>query len=329
MEALVCEAFSTPPGLARRQVPVPSPRPGEVLVRVAAAGLGFVDALICAGRYQLRPDLPFTPATEAAGWVEAVGEGVRSLTPGDRVAALVAGGALAQFAISKEALAAKIPDALPFRTAAACVTNYCTVAYGLAALGRAAAGETLLVLGAGGGLGLAAIDFARAHGLQAVALASTAEKRQAALGQGAALAIDYGADDWRAEVERHLGKGPADIVFDAVGGPASEPAFRLLRPGGRHLVVGFASGDIARLPMNLPLLKRSALVGVDWGGAVRADHALFRPTFAPVAAALAAGALRPGRVEAVPLDAAGDALGRLSARQAHGKIVVDLVEGAG
>ncbi|WP_103727654.1 NADPH:quinone oxidoreductase family protein [Novosphingobium sp. HII-3] len=329
MDALVCEDFSERPTLVKHRVDAPHVKAGEVRLKVACAGLGFVDALICAGQYQLRPPLPFTPGSEVAGWVDAVGEGVDTLKPGDRVAALVTSGALAEYAIAREALAVRIPDALSFAQAAASVTNYSTVAYGLGQLGKAAAGETMLVLGAGGGLGMAALDFGRMLGLRSVALASTEAKRAAALEQGAAIVLDNGAEDWRQNVEAQIGKGAVDIVFDPVGGPASDPAFRTLAPGGRHLVLGFAAGEIPRLPLNLPLLRRSSLVGVDWGGAIRADHKLFRPTFAPIAEALSTGALLPARVTAVTSAGASVSLARLRNRDVEGKLVVEIEREAG
>ncbi|MDO7836447.1 NADPH:quinone oxidoreductase family protein [Sphingobium sp. HBC34] len=324
MAALVCEAFSPLPRLCSREVAIPEPGIGEIRLKVACAGLGFVDALVCSGEYQVKPPLPFTPGNEVAGCVDAVGAGVTSLKPGDRVAALVAGGGLGEYALAREALVVAIPDALPFLTAAACVTNYTTVAFGLQGLGRPAKGETMLVLGAGGGLGMAALDFGRMLGLRTIALASNEEKRRAANMQGATIVMDYSGGDWRRAVEAEIGKAAVDIIFDPVGGAMSEPAFRLLAIGGRHLVLGFASGEIARLPLNLPLLRRADIIGVDWGGAVRGDVTLFRPTFAPVAQALADGVLRPTGIQPIAFRDSQEALARLRNRQAHGKSVVEV-----
>lgn len=324
MSALACEEFNENPCLIERAMPVPAPGPGEVRLQVASAGIGFVDALICAGQYQVRPPLPFVPGSEVAGWVDAVGPGVESVKVGDRVAALVGGGGLGDHVIAREPLVARIPDALSFTVAAGCITNYCTLAFGLQGLGQPVAGETMLVLGAGGGLGMAGLDFGRMLGLRTVALASTAEKRRSAREQGADIVIEYeGGGELRRDVEAVLGKNAVDIVFDPVGGPASEAAFRLLAIGGRHLVLGFASGEIPRLPLNLPLLRRASVVGVDWGGAIRADATMFRPAFGPIVEALANGSLRPADFQAVPRHQAQAALTQLRQRKAHGKLVLE------
>lgn len=322
---MVCPAFTAPVRLALHERDVPVPKSAELLVEVATAGLGYVDALICEGRYQVRPTIPFVPGVEIAGRVVAVGSGVTAFTVGDRVAGLAESGALAEYAIVREALAVSLPANISTVVAAASLTNYCTALYGLADLGDARSGETVLVLGAGGGVGMAAIDVARWLGLRPIAAASSRAKRDAAATQGAAGMVDYLLPDWRAALETEIGKGAIGLVFDTVGGPFSEPAFRTLAPGGRHLVVGFASGDIARLPLNLPLLKRSSLVGVDWGGALRADHTLFRPMFTRVLDGLAGGALQPMLQECVPLADAGKALAQLGARRWQGKLVVDVV----
>lgn len=324
MSALVCEAFSPRPRLACRAMPIPRPGLGEVRIRVASAGLGFVDALICSGEYQIKPQLPFVPGFEVAGWVDAVGEGVDSLQVGDRVAGIVARGGLGQYVVAPTHALVAIPVALPFAAAAGCLTNYATVAFGLQRLGRPVEGETMLVLGAGGGLGMAALDFGRMLGLRTLALAASEQKRRAALEQGADIVMDYSGKDWRRDMEAKIGKAAVDIVFDPVGGAMSEPAFRLLAIGGRHLVLGFASGEIARLPLNLPLLRRADVIGVDWGGAMRSDPTLFRSTFAPIAQALSDGKLRPAAIHSIAPREAEAALASLRDRKAYGKLVVDM-----
>jgi NADPH2:quinone reductase len=324
MRSLQCLAYSMPPVLEFVDRPVPSPGPGQLAVRVEAVGLGFVDALLCAGRYQVKPPLPYTPGSEVAGTIVGVGDGVSGFSAGERVAGLAAGGGLAEVAIIDTALAVPLSDAIDAATAAGAVTNYSACYYGLVELGQARAGETALVLGAGGGIGLAALDLGRALGVRTIALASSADKRAAAIAQGASLAVDGSAPDWRETLEREIGKGAIDIVVDPVGGDASETAFRMLAPGGRHLVIGFASGDIPRLPLNLPLLKRASLVGVDWGGEIRANPARFADHWAPVLAMIGAGTLTPAFPPAVAMEEVADALARLARREWQGKLVVEM-----
>lgn len=240
----------------------PAPGPGMVRLRVAACGVGYVDALVSLGRYQVKPALPHVPGKEVAGWVEAIGEGVDGLAVGDRVIAQADGG-FAELAIAPAATVVKIPDRLGFAPAAGFRINYITALHGLRDRARLAPGETLLVTGAAGGVGSAAIQVGKRLGARVIAAASTPAKRAFAKGLGADLAIDSAVEGFRERI-RDLcgGKGP-DVVFDPVCGPLFEPAFRCLTWRGRHLVVGFAGGPIPALPANLPLLKGAALVGVD------------------------------------------------------------------
>ena len=245
-----------------REGDVPRPGAGEVLVKVAACGVGYVDALVALGRYQVKPPLPHTPGQEAGGWVEAVGPGVSGLAPGDRVMASVRGG-FAEFAIAPAATVAKIPDAMSFAQAAGFRINYLTALHGLRDRGMVRPGERLLVLGAAGGVGTAAIEVGKILGAEVIAAASSEEKRAFARARGAAQVLDTAPEGWRERLKAVCGgKGP-DVVFDPVCGPLFELAFRSLVWGGRHLVVGFVGGEIPALRANLTLMKGAALLGVD------------------------------------------------------------------
>jgi NADPH2:quinone reductase len=241
---------------------VPRPGPGEVLIKVAACGVGYVDALVALGRYQVKPALPHTPGQEAGGWIEAIGEGVQGLAPGDRVMASVRGG-FAQFAIAPASATVKIPSRMSFVQAAGFRINYLTALHGLSDRGALAKGERLLVLGAAGGVGTAAIQVGKILGAEVIAAASSEEKRDFARTQGADHVMDTAPDGWRDRLKAACsGKGP-DVVFDPVCGPLFQPAFRSLVWRGRHLVVGFVGGPIPALPANLTLMKGAALTGVD------------------------------------------------------------------
>ena len=270
MRAIRCHAYTGPNDLRLEEVPDPVPGPGQILIAVEACGLGFVDGLHVQGKYQVKIPLPFTPGSEASGRVSALGEGAPADLMGKRVAGFVMGGGLAEKALMMANACAIVPEDFDPTAAAAALINYGTAIYGFEDCGALKAGETVLVLGASGGVGMAAIDVARGMGATVIAAASSDDKRQAALARGAHKAIDYTQDDWRKALTEALeGKG-LDVVYDPVSGEWSEAAFRSLAPGGRHLVIGFASGEIAKLPLNLALLKRASLVGVDWGGHVRA-----------------------------------------------------------
>lgn len=239
----------------------PWPEPGEVLVKVAACGVGYVDALVALGRYQVKPPLPHTPGQEASGWVEAVGEGVSGLEPGDRVMAAVRGG-FGDYAIAPAAAVARLPDRMTFAQAAGFRINYLTALHGLRDRAGLRPGETVLVMGAAGGVGSAAVQVAKLMGARVIAAASSEEKRAFCSALGADAVIDTGSEGWRDRLKALLGPGGLDVVFDPVCGKLFELAFRSLAWGGRHLVVGFVGG-IPALPANLPLMKGSALTGVD------------------------------------------------------------------
>ncbi len=242
--------------------PTPAPGPGEVLLRVAACGVGYVDALVSLGRYQVKPALPHVPGQEVAGWVEALGEGVQGLQAGDRVMAQVRGG-FAELVLAAAASVHRIPERLAFAQAAGLRTNYITALHGLRDRAALQPGQTLLVLGAAGGTGTAAIQVGKRLGARVIAVASSVEKRAFALQAGADVAMESTADGFRDRLRALCGQSGPDVVFDPVCGPLFEPAFRSMGWRGRHLVVGFTGGPIPALPANLPLLKGAALVGVD------------------------------------------------------------------
>ena len=245
--------------------PAPSPGPGEVLVRVAACGVGYVDALIALGRYQVKPPLPHTPGSEVAGVIEALGEGVTGPGVGQRVMAQARGG-FAELTIAPAATATPIPDRMSFDQAAGFRINYLTALHGLTDRAALQPGERLLVTGAAGGLGMSAVQVGALLGARVIACASTPEKRAFALANGAAEAIDAGGDDsrgWRERLKALCEGGGPDVVFDPVCGPIFEAAFRSLAWRGRHLVAGFAGGPIPALPANLTLMKGASLTGVD------------------------------------------------------------------
>ena len=240
----------------------PAPKAGEVMVRVAACGVGYVDALVALGRYQVKPPLPHTPGSEVGGVVEVVGEGVTGLAVGQRVMAQGRGG-FAELMVAPASLVSPIPDAMSFEQAAGFRINYLTALHGLRDRARLAAGERLLVLGAAGGVGMAAVQIGAAMGAEVIAVGSSEDKRAFAAANGAAQVLDTGVEGWRDRLKALTGGKGLDVVFDPVCGPLFEAAFRSLAWNGRHLVVGFAGGPIPALPANLPLMKGGALMGVD------------------------------------------------------------------
>jgi NADPH:quinone reductase len=241
---------------------VPRPRPGEVLVKVAACGVGYVDALVALGRYQVKPSLPHTPGQDVSGWVEDAGDGVADLATGDRVMTTVRGG-FAEFVIAPAASVVKIPSRMKCGAAAAFRMNYVTALHGLRDRGNVKSGETVVVLGAAGGLGAAAIQVAKVGGARVIAVASTEEKRAFCKSLGADETLSTTPEGWRDRLKAACGGAGPNVVFDPVCGPLFEPAFRALAWGGRHRILGFVGGPIPALPANLPLMKGAALIGVD------------------------------------------------------------------
>ena len=269
--AVIGHAFGDPETYRLEEFDPGLPAAGEIRVAIKATGISFVDVLTAMGQYQYKPPLPFIPGSEYAGVVEALGKGVDGLAIGDRVFGSSLGGTFAEAGLFKAANVSKVPDAMPLEAAAVFPVNYQTAWHALVDRARARPGETLLVLGAAGGTGFAAIEVGKHLGLRVIASASSAEKRAAALAGGADACVETGAADWRDQVKAANDGRDIDIVFDSVGGDATELAFRTLGDDGRHLVIGFPAG-IPAIKTNLPLLKCASLIGVQMRG-----HALNRP----------------------------------------------------
>lgn len=321
MERITCTEWGPPEGLVLETVDDPEPGPGQVAIAVEAAGVNFVDALFVAGTYQIKVPPPFTPGSEVAGTVAAVGDGVDGFAVGDRVLSSVGLGAYASRVVVATASAAKIPDALSTPAAAALIQSYCTAWFALTRRIAVQPGERVLVLGAGGGVGLAAIDVARSLGGEVIAAASSDDKLSDATAMGATATIAYDDEDLKARA-RELAGGRLDVVVDPVGGDRTEPALRALGPGGRLLVIGFAAGDIPFLPANQVLLHNRTVAGVDWGawamGHVDEQTALL----AEVLDAVADRRLHPVEPTVRPLADAGAVLRDLLERRLKGKVVL-------
>jgi NADPH2:quinone reductase len=322
MRALVCSAFGPIADLRLGTLPDPVPGEGEVLIEVKAASVNFPDALIVQGRYQVRPKVPFAPGAEAAGLVRAVGPGVQGFAIGDAVVASTGHGAFAELCLAQAAKVSRLPPGMDFEQGAAFVLTYGTSLHALQQVGRLQAGETLLVLGAAGGVGLAAIEIGKVLGARVIAAASSADKIALCRRSGADAAIDYTQPEWRRGVEALTDGQGADLVYDAVGGSYAEPALRATAWRGRYLVVGFAAGEIPRLPLNLALLRERQVLGVFWGEAMRRDPARHAQNMAQLGRWFAQGLLKPAITERVPLVQAADAIQRLADRQTMGKLVV-------
>jgi NADPH2:quinone reductase len=292
MKAVIADELGPPECYALREVPMPAPAAGEARVRVLAAGVGYFDALMARGGYQVRPPLPFVPGSEFAGIVESCGEGVQSPVPGQRVIGGSFGRVFAEYVCVPAATLMPLPSVLSADVGAAFLVNYQTAAHALIQRAGLRAGETLLVLGAAGGTGSAAVQVGKCLDARVIAAASSAEKRAFALAAGADLELDYSRPDWREDLKRLCPAG-VDVIFDPVGGEFFEPAFRSLAWGGRHLVIGFAGGAIPRLPANLALLKGASLVGVDLRQAAGRDPAMNAANTRQLLAWVEDGALRP------------------------------------
>ncbi len=325
MKAVVCEAWGEPSVLKVKDMPLPMPAPGQLRVQVRVAAVNFPDALMVAGKYQFRPEFPFSPGAEFSGVVTAVGEGVGSPKVGDKVVGTAAFGAYAEAVIADAAnvvaLPADISDA-NFELAGSFLLTYGTSYHALKDRAEAKPGETLLVLGAGGGVGLAAVELGKRMGLRVIAAASSEAKREAARSRGADDVLDYTAEDFRDRIKALTGGRGMDIVYDPVGGDFAETALRSVGWRGRYLVVGFAAGGIPKLPVNLLLLKGSALVGVFWGEFVRREPDKNAANTRQLLSWLHEGELRPLISARYPLMGAPAALDALLARQAIGKLVI-------
>ena len=322
MKALLCKAFGPIENLRVEDIEAPTAGPGQVLVSIRAAALNFPDALIVQGLYQVKPALPFSPGAEFAGVVKTVGEGVSHLKVGDRVMALVPHGALAEECAVDARGVIPLPDDMDFVTGSALLLTYCTSLHALKDVAKLAAGETLLVLGASGGVGIAAIEIGKLMGARVIAAASSEEKMALCREHGADETIDYARDDLRERVDALTEKRGVDVVYDAVGGAYSEAALRATGWGGRLLVVGFATGDIPRLPLNLALLKERLILGVYWGDWAKRNPKLQQAHLLQLLEWFRDGKIAPPVTEQMPLSGAVDALQRMARREVRGKLVV-------
>lgn len=317
MRAFTIERYGESPGLRERPVPVPGP--GQVRVRIAACGLNFADLLMIEGRYQERPEPPVTLGMEAAGVVDALGPGVEAPAPGTRVAVFAGQGGLADQGCFPASACLPIPDAMPFAHAAAFQVAYGTSHVALDHRARLQPGETLLVLGAAGGVGLTAVEIGRIMGARVIACARGTDRLAAARAAGADHLIDSDTADIRAEV-RAL--GGADVVYDPVGGAQFEAAFRATNPGGRIIPIGFAGGTVPQIPANHLLVKNLTVIGLYWGGYLKLRPEVLTTSLATLFAWYGEGRLRPHVSHQVPLERAGEALELLRSRQSTGKVVV-------
>lgn len=320
MKAVLCKAFGPPEELSVEEVPVPQPGPGQVRIRVQAAGVNFPDLLMIQGLYQFRPPFPFSPGGEVAGTIDALGEGVQGLSLGQPVIASCGHGGFAQAVVVDAARLLPVPPGMDPVTAAGFPTAYGTSYHALVDRAALQAGEWLLVLGAGGGVGLAAVEIGKALGARVVAAAATEDKLRACRDHGADATINYSAEDLRARLREIAGPEGVDVVYDPVGGPYTEPALRSLRFRGRHLVIGFTAGEIPRVPTNLVLLKGCALVGVFWGRFCALEPERNRANLAAVARWHAEGRIRPLVSRTYALAQAAAALRALAERRVTGKL---------
>jgi NADPH2:quinone reductase len=322
MKAVVCKQFGPPESLVVEDLPALRPGPGEAVVSVKAASVNFPDVLIIQNKYQFKPPLPFSPGSELAGVVKEVGAGVDAFRPGDKVIAFTTYGAFAEEAKTEAARLLPLPEGMDFVAGAAFLLTYATSDHALRDRAALRAGETLLVLGAAGGVGLAAIEIGKALGARVIACASSEEKLAVCRAHGADATINYAAEDLRERVKNLTdGKG-VDVVYDPVGGPYSEPAFRSLAWRGRLLVVGFAAGEIPKLPLNLALLKGASVVGVFWGDFARREPKHFAESARQLGQWYREGKLKPHVSQTFPLEKAADALKLMAARQVKGKVVL-------
>jgi len=324
MKALLCKQFGPPESLVLEDVPSPRPGPGEVVLSVKAASVNFPDVLIIQNKYQFKPPLPFSPGSELAGVVKEVGEGVTNAKPGDRVIAFTTYGAFAEEAKTEATRLLPMPKGMDFPSAASFILTYGTTDHALRDRGRLKAGETLLVLGAAGGVGIAAIEVGKALGARVIACASSDEKLAVCREHGADDTINYTAGDLREGIKGLTGGKGVDVIYDAVGGPYTEPAFRSIAWRGRLLVIGFAAGDIPKLPLNLPLLKGADVVGVFWGDFTRREPKAFLESARQLMRWFEDGKLRPHVSATFPLEKAAEAMNLLASRKAKGKVVVQI-----
>ena len=324
MKAVLCKAYGPPESLVVEELESPSPGPGEAVVAVRAASVNFPDVLIIQNKYQVKPPLPFSPGSEVAGVVKAIGEGVNGFKPGDPVMAFTTYGGFAEEVKTDARKLLPLPTGMTFAQAAAFGLTYATSDFGLRDRGDLKTGETLLVLGAAGGVGIAAIEIGKALGARVIACASTDEKLAVCREHGADDTINYATEDLRERIKQLTdGKG-VDVVYDPVGGPYTEAALRSLAWRGRLLVVGFAAGEIPKIPLNLTLLKGCSIVGVYWGEFTRREPQRFAAAMRQLGEWFVEGKIKPHISATFPLERAADALTLMADRKVTGKVVLSV-----
>jgi NADPH2:quinone reductase len=326
MKALLCKTLGTVGDLVMEETDDPQAGAGEVVMDVMAAALNFPDTLVIAGKYQIKPDLPFVAGGEAAGVICDIGEGVDDFSIGDRVVAIGATGAFAEKMVKAAGELIRIPESMDFLTAAGFCAAYGTSYYALKQCANLQAGETLLVLGAAGGVGLAAVDIGQALGATVIAAASNDEKLATAVAAGATERINYLTESVKDRAKEITARKGVDVVYDPVGGELSEQALRAMAWNGRFLVIGFAAGDIPRIPLNLPLLKNCNICGVFFGAWAQRDPAGFANNYQELFTMFEAGKLRPQVCHEFELDDYVEAFATLTERRARGKVIIKIGE---
>lgn len=322
MRAVLCKELGTPESLVLEEVPGLIPGPGQVLISVQACGVNFPDTLIIQGKYQFKPDLPFSPGGEISGVVKQVGSDVDSLKIGDRVIAFSTWGGFAEELVVDQTRTVIISDKMDYERASAFVLTYGTSYHALKDRAHLREGETLLVLGASGGVGLAAIQLGKAMGATVIAAASNPEKLSACQENGADYVINYAQDDLRQSVKEITKGRGVDVIYDPVGGSFSEKALRDMSWGGRFLVVGFAAGEIPKVPLNIPLLKGCSVVGVFWGEFTKREPDLNKQNNQELMDLFDQGKISPHIHRVYPLEKAGEALNELLQKRVIGKVVL-------
>ena len=324
MKAVLCTSFTGPADLRLGEIDEPRPAADEILIDVHAASVSFMDQLMVSGLYQMRPPTPFVPGTEASGIVVAVGDEVTTFAPGDRVACSSWTGGYAERMTAKESKSVRLPDGVAFAAAATVLHNYGTAYYALVERARARRGETMFVTGAAGGVGLAAVDLGRHLGLHVVAGIGSDDKAALVRGYGASDIVNYRSEDLRDRIKSITSGNGIDVGFDNVGGAVFEQLARLMKWGGRLMPIGFTSGEIPQLPMNLPLLKNYSIIGVfvgAWAERFSAEAARMNDTLMRL---LADGQIRPHIDRILPLEEAGDAMRAVANRTVQGRIVLKI-----
>ncbi|PZU48612.1 MAG: NADPH:quinone oxidoreductase [Sphingomonas sp.] len=322
MKALLCVEHGPPEKLVVQDVPEPEPGKGEVRIVMKAAGVNFPDVLIIQNLYQFKPPLPFSPGGEAAGIVDAVGEGVTRFKAGDKVIAMTGNGAFREKFLAHERQVIPMAGDMPFDVAAGFTMTYGTSHHALKQRARLQPGETLLVLGAAGGVGLAAVELGKLMGAKVIAAASSDDKLALTREYGADETINYTTEDLKDRVKELTGGKGVDVIYDPVGDKFAEPAFRSIAWNGRYLVVGFAAGEIPKLPLNLPLIKGASIVGVFWGAFTQHEPKVHEANMAELLTWFAQGKLKPHVSAHLPLERGAEGIRLLMDRKAKGKVIL-------